>query len=90
MTDFDDLPVPDGPDPIDSPDPEVLRLEILRLRESLLADNGRVEVLRDRIAELERREDELVTAHRALEAELAIPPLKRVIRALRHRLPGTS
>jgi hypothetical protein len=87
---FDDLPVADDPDPIGADDPMVLRTEILRLRESLLAANGRTEVLRDRILELERREYELDTANAALHEELGRSPLLRVARSLRRRLPGAS
>ncbi|MEZ5243833.1 MAG: hypothetical protein R2707_01955 [Acidimicrobiales bacterium] len=90
MSVFDDLPVADEPDPIGSDDPIVLRTEILRLRESLLASNGRTEVLRDRIAELERREHELDLANAALHEELGRNPLVRLARAARRRLPGAS
>lgn len=97
MTDFDDLPVPAGPDPIDDDDPMVLRTEILRLRESLLAVNGRTEALRDRIAELEQHEVELDAANTELDrvntelhAELGRNPVVRVARAAARRIPGTS
>ena len=45
--------------------------EILRLRDGLLASNGRTEVLRDRIAELEGREAELDAANAAALPVLA-------------------
>lgn len=90
MADFDDLPVASEPDPIESDDRLVLRSEILRLRESLLAANGRTEVLRDRITELEQREEQLAHDNAALHAELGRSPLVRVARALRTRLPGRS
>jgi hypothetical protein len=87
---FDDLPVAADPDPIGADDPTVLRAEILRLRESLLAANGRSEILRDRIAELERRETELDAANRALHEELGRNPVVRVLRAARRRFTGAS
>ena len=90
MSAFDDLPVGADPDPIDHDDPIVLRTEILRLRELLLASNGRAEVAADRIAELERRERELDAANAALHEELGRSPLLRIARALRRRLPGLS
>ena len=90
MSAFDDLPVAAEPDPIGADDPDVLRAEILRLREQLLGANGRTEVLEDRIAELERREAELDAANRALHEELARNPAVRILRALRRRLSGTS
>jgi hypothetical protein len=85
---FDDLPVPEGPDPIDSDDAAALRAEILRLRESLLATNGRTEVLRDRVAELEEIEAGLHAANAQLHTDLARSPLTRALRAVRRRLPG--
>jgi hypothetical protein len=101
---YDDLPVADGPDPIGDDDPIVLRTEILRLRESLLAANGRTEVLRDRIIELERREDELDAANTALDTantalhsanvvlheELGRGPVMRVARAVRRQFRRAS
>jgi hypothetical protein len=87
---FDDLPIPDGDDPIEADDPATLRAEILRLRETLLATNGRTEVLLDRIAELETIEAGLHTANTDLHAELTRSPLTRTLRALRRRLPGAS
>lgn len=59
-------------DPIDSDDLSVLRATILRQREQLLGSEGREEVLRDRIAELERREHDLVVRIDALEHELSV------------------
>ena len=90
MPAFDDLPVSGDPDPIDDDDPVVLRTEILRLRESVLAANGRAEVADDRIAELERREHELDAVNAALHEELGRSPLLRIARAVRRRLPGSS
>jgi hypothetical protein len=94
---YDDLPVADDPDPIGDDDPIVLRTEILRLRESLLAANGRTEVLRDRIAELERGQRDIEAANTALRAEsaglreeLARSLTRRVARAVRRQLPGAS
>jgi hypothetical protein len=87
---FDDLPVPEGPDPIESGDPSMMRAEILRLRESMLGANGRVEVLRDRVAELEQRESELDRANAHLHAELARNPVARIVGAVRRRLPGRA
>lgn len=90
MSAFDDLPVDADPDPIGTDDPAVLRTEILRLRDALLGANGRTEVLRDRIAELETRERELDAANLALHEELSRSPVARVVRAVRRRLPGPS
>lgn len=59
-------------DPIDSDDLPTLRAAILRQREQLLGAEGREEVLRDRIAELERREHDLVVKVDALEHELSV------------------
>jgi hypothetical protein len=87
---FDDLPVADGPDPIDTDDAIVLKTEILRLRESLLASNGRTEVLRDRIAELESRVAELAAANAALDEELGRNPATRLVRAIRRRVSRRS
>lgn len=83
---YDDLPVAADPDPVESADLDVLRAEILRLRESLLATNGRTEVLRDRIAELEASEEELDAANRQLHEDLARTPVARVVQAVRRRL----
>ncbi len=86
MATFDDLPVNDGADPAESADPTVLRAEILRLRESFLSSNGRTEVLRDRITELETRERELDEANQDLHTELARNPVMRLVRAVRRRI----
>lgn len=90
MPAFDDPPVPEGDDPILSDDLMALRAEILRLRESFLATNGRFEVLLDRISELEEIESGLHVANTDLHAQLARNPLTRTLRALRRRLPGAS
>jgi len=82
--------VADGPDPIESDDQTALRSEILRLRESLLAANGRTEVLRDRIDELETREAELDAANASLHEELARNPVLRLIRGIRRRLSRST
>lgn len=78
------------PDPVESDDAATLRAEILRLRESLLAANGRAEVLRDRIAELETREHDLHEANRHLQAELDRNPVMRLLGAVRRRLGNRS
>lgn len=90
MPPFDDLPVADDPDPIESDDPVTLRVEILRLRDGLLGADGRAEVLRDRVAELETREAELDAANAELQETLARNPLMRVIAAARRRIPGAG
>ncbi len=87
---FDDLPIPEGEDPILSDDQRTLRTEILRLRESLLATNGRIEILTDRIDELEKIEARLHASNAELHAELARNPLIRVLRAVRRRRPVAS
>lgn len=87
MTRFDDQPVAAVPDPIEADDPDVLRAEILRLRDRVLGADGRIEVLEDRVEELERRERELDDANRALHEELGRHPFNRVIHAVRRRLP---
>ena len=51
--------IPEGPDPINSTTLEVLRLEILRLRDLNLGLKSQTEVLVDRVAELETQNDEL-------------------------------
>ena len=93
MSAFDDLPVAADPDPIGADDPTVLRTEILRLRDGLLGANGRAEVLRDRIAELEApTQRELDAANLALHEQLA-PKSARptcAARAVRRRLTGPS
>jgi hypothetical protein len=90
VTEFDDLPVPVGADPVDSDDAMTLRAEILRLRESLLAANGRAEVLRDRVEELERTERDLHTANAVLHQELAKNPAVRLAGAIRRRFASPS
>lgn len=90
MPTFDDVPVASDPDPIASDDPVVLREEILRLRDALLAGNGRTEVLRDRIAELEQHERDLDAANAALHAELGRNPVTRVVRAVGRRIRGSA
>lgn len=90
MSEFDDLPVPAGADPIDSEDAMTLRAEILRLRESLLAANGRAEVLRDRIDELEQNEHDLHAANAALHEELAKNSVVRLARSVRRRFAAPS
>jgi len=87
---FDDLPIPEGEDPILSDDPRTLRTEILRLRESLLATNGRTEILTDRIDELEEIEADLHATNTALREQLDRHPLIRVLQAVRRRRPGAS
>lgn len=86
MSTFDDLPVAGEPDPVESDDPTVLRTEILRLRDGLLGANGRAEVLRDRVDELERREARLAEENAELHTALGQHPLIRLARAVRRRL----
>ncbi|MEZ5165573.1 MAG: hypothetical protein R2695_03430 [Acidimicrobiales bacterium] len=86
MHDYDDLPVPPGPDPIDDADPQTLRVEILRLRDAVTAAYGRLEVARDRIAELEERERALADDNEHLHRELAKNPILRVARAVGRRV----
>ena len=82
-------PVPaEGPDPIDSSDPSALRPEILRLRDALLGEQARTEVLRDRVTELEAHVEALAADNETLHAELARNPLMRVVRAVGRRLGG--
>lgn len=85
MSHYDDLPVPGDPDPIGSDDLDELRAEILRLRESLLAANGRSDVLRDRVEELEQSERDLDTANQELHLQLRRSPIARLGNALRRR-----
>ena len=87
--------MPDYPDdPIDSDDPQSLRHEILRQRDSALGLEARNEVLEDRVAELEAQVEALgaevvslraqVVSLRAqvvsLRAELRRHPLVRIAR----------
>ncbi len=58
--------IPEGPDPINNNDREVLRLEILRQRDLNLGLKSRTEVLVERVAELETQNDELDRALREL------------------------
>lgn len=71
---------------IDSDDPDVLRAEILRLREQLMGADGRLEVRDDRIAELERIETWLNDRVALLQADLDRRFDTRVRDALRRRL----
>lgn len=84
-----DTPSPDtGPDPVDSPDPQVLRHEILRLRDTALGEQARADVLADRVAELEAELHTLGARAEALQARLDRSPvelLARVVRRLRRR-----
>lgn len=82
----EDVPVTGDPDPVESTDLDVLRGEVLRLREQLLAADGRTEVLRDRIADLEASEAALDQANRLLHEDLARNPLHRILRAVRRRV----
>lgn len=59
MSDHDELPIPDGPDPVDGDDVDALRHEVLRLRDVTLGQRARNDVLEDRIAELEAEFDAL-------------------------------
>ena len=71
---------------IDSDDPDVLRAEILRLRDQLMGADGRLEVRDDRIAELERIETWLNDRVALLQADLDRRFDTRVRGALRRRL----
>lgn len=71
---------------IDSDDPDVLRAEILRLRDQLMGADGRLEVRDDRIAELERIETWLNDRVALLQADLDRRFDTRVRDALRRRL----
>lgn len=79
-------PASSGPDMIDSDDPDVLRAEILRLRDQLMGADGRLEVRDDRIAELERIETWLNDRVALLQADLDRRFDTRVRDALRRRL----
>lgn len=77
---------PDGPDPIDSIDEAELRAEILRLRDLNIGLESRAEVLAERAADLEARNNELNDHNRALEVELGRSPMIRIARAVARRL----
>ena len=81
MPDRDGLPVPPGPDPLDGGEADVLRPEVLRLRDLVLGLRVRNDVLLDRVAELENQVEELAERNRAVEAELARNPVVRTARA---------
>lgn len=82
MPDHDELPTPDGPDPIDGGDPTHLRREILRLRDLVLGEQARTEVLDDRVGELESQVEELARVNQQLHTELARNPVTRTLRAI--------
>ena len=73
-------------DPIDSGDIQQLRLEILRLRDQVSAAAGREEVLRDLVAERDRRVAELDAHASALAEELARNPVVRIARAVKRQI----
>lgn len=84
---------PQGPDPIDSTDPTELRAEILRLRDLNIGLSSHAEVLAERLADLQSRNEELDGAvneldalNRALHVELGRSPIIRVARAVARRL----
>lgn len=85
MPSADHRPAADA-DPVESDDLDELRAEILRLRDASTASVGRIEVLEDRVAELEARERELDDTCRHLQEELARNPLMRVVGAVRRRI----
>jgi len=77
-----------GSDPVDSSDPQTLRAEILRLRDTALGEGARADVLADRVAELETELHALGAHAEALQARLNRSPLEmlaRVVRRLRRR-----
>ncbi len=73
-------------DPIDDEDLEVLRHEILRLRDHAIGQDSRAEVLTDRVSELEAELHELGAINEELARELARNPLLRLARGVRLRL----
>ncbi len=79
--DLEEMPVPEGPDPLDEGDIDTLRHEILRLRDIALGQRSRNHVLEDRIAELEVQVEGLAERNGILEAELARNPVVRTARA---------
>ena len=83
---LDDLPVGNDPDPLEGQDLDSLRFEVLRLRSAFLASKGRIEVLLDRIENLEQCERELDEVIQHLQAELSRHPLMRITEAVRRRI----
>jgi len=84
---------PEGPDPIDSTDPAELRSEILRLRDLGIGLTSHAEVLGERVADLESRNEqlegtvaELNDLNQALHVELGRSPIIRIARAVARRL----
>ncbi len=81
----------DHPDPIDSADLDVLRTEILGLRDPIRGAEAREQVLDDPVAELEQQVDSLAAETDRLSA-LASNPMVRataaVTRPLRRLLGG--
>ena len=77
---------PSDADVIHSEDLDVLRAEILRLREQLMGAAGRLEVRDDRIAEMEATEAFLNQKVTHLEADLDRRFHTRLRDGLRHRL----
>ncbi|MDE0702018.1 MAG: hypothetical protein F4Y27_02045 [Acidimicrobiaceae bacterium] len=84
---------PEGPDPIDSTDPDELRAEILRLRDLSIGMTSHAEVLGERLADLQTRNEQLDSAvnelndlNQALHVELGRSPLIRIARAVARRL----
>ena len=80
---------PEGPDPIDSTDPAELRAEILRLRDLDIGLTSHAEVLGERVADLESRNEqlegtvaELNDLNQALHVELGRSPIIRIARAV--------
>ena len=60
---------PERPDPIDSADPQDLRVEILRLRDLVLGLGSSTEVSADRAAQLETQNNELADRAAQLETQ---------------------
>ncbi len=79
-------PSPDDEDPIDRDDPDLLRREILRVRDLLIGAGAREEVLTDLVNERDQQIVELDRTVQNLSAELARNPLMRFARAALRRL----
>ncbi len=84
---------PEGSDPINSTDPAELRAEILRVRDLSIGLTSHAEVLSERVADLETRNEELNSvvnelneANQALHVELGHSPIIRIARAVARRL----
>ena len=80
---MDDRPANRAPDVIDSDDPDLLRSEILRLRDELAGADSRNDVLDDRIAQLEKQVEELAAGLERYQALTAHPAVRAVLSATR-------